>query len=228
MEKQFISADLIKLFEAYIEYFKEYNSKINLISKNDENVIFEKHICDSLGINGFFEKYNIGERINLLDIGAGGGFPSIPLAMYYKNINVTSVDSVNKKINYIKKVATDFNLENINAMCSRIEDLDKRYKNSFDIVTSRAMAELRIILEYALPYIKNGGYFVAYKSKKAEDEIKNAQNALGILGAKIIDKINYSLPIEGIDKRVLIVIKKYKETPLIYPRKNGVIKKTPL
>ena len=221
-----INKETEALLNAYSKMFLKYNSMVNLIGKNDEKFLFEKHIYDSLAINLFIKKYIILNNINLLDIGTGGGFPSVPVALFFNNINVTAVDSVNKKINFIKSVKESFSLSNLNPICIRIENLPD--KNSFDVVTSRAMAELRVILEYAIPFVKTGGYFIAYKSVKSDEEINSAQNALKTLNSKIIDKIEYSLPIDEANKRVLIVIKKEKDTPEIYPRNNSLIKKKPL
>jgi 16S rRNA (guanine527-N7)-methyltransferase len=214
------------LLSSYIDLFKKYNEKINLISNNDVQVLFEKHIFDSLAFNLFYEKYTKNKNLKLLDIGCGGGFPSLPISLFYKNIDVVALDSINKKINFIKETKEKLELKNIIPICTRVEDLEE--KNHFDIVTSRAMAELRMILEYAIPFVKKNGYFVAYKSIKANEELKNAQNALKILNCEVVDLIEYSLPIEIENKRILIIIKKIKETSNIYPRKNGLIKKKPL
>ncbi len=216
------------LLEDFISFFLEYNEKVNLISNNDSKVLFEKHIYDSLAFNLFYVKYENSKNIKLLDLGTGGGFPALPLTMLYSNIDVTAVDSINKKINFIKMAADEFKLQNINPMCSRIEDLPVSLKSKFDIVTSRAMAELRVILEYAVPYVKTGGYFVAYKALKAEEELENAKNAMKVLNVELINKIEYNLPIETENRRVLLVFKKTKQTSSVYPRKNGVIKKQPL
>lgn len=216
------------LFEKYVELFLEYNQKVNLISRNDSQFLFEKHIFDSLAINLFIQKYNITSNVNVLDIGTGGGFPSLPMALLYEKFNISALDSITKKINFIKLVSQDLNINNISPICSRVEDLPQKTKNSFDIVVSRAMAELKFILEYAIPFVKVGGYFVAYKSIKAKEEIKNAQIALNKLNSVLIDTIEYSLPIEEENKRVLLIIQKKKEVSNIYPRKNGLITKKPL
>ena len=213
------------IFNQYIKLFREYNKKVNLISRNDENLLFEKHIYDSLAINLFIEKYAV-KNAKILDIGTGGGFPSVPISIIYREYNVTAIDSINKKINFLKYLKEELKLTNINHICIRAEELNKTSK--FDIAVSRAMAELRVILEYSIPYLKKGGYFIAYKSIKADEEIKSAKNALSILNAKITDKIEYKLPIDDENKRVLIVIQKEKDTPDIYPRQNGLIKKKPL
>ena len=223
-----ITKDKYELFKSYIELFYKYNATTNLISKNDEKVLFEKHIYDSLAINLFFEKYSLKGKLNILDIGTGGGFPSLPISLAFQNINIVALDSIKKKINFIKQTKEILELKNIEPICTRAEELPEKSKNNYDVVTSRAMAELRIILEYAIPYVKVGGYFVAYKSIKADEEIENAQNALKELNAKVVDIIQYELPLEENTKRVLIIIKKEKETKSIYPRQNGLINKKPL
>ena len=230
LENLNLSFDVDKqnLFNKYIESFVEYNDKVNLVSNNDVKVLFEKHIYDSLALNLFFQKYNMKENIKVLDIGTGGGFPSLPLALCYEKMQISAVDSINKKINFIKLVAENLNLKNIEPMCSRVEDLPEYKKKSFDVVTTRAMAELREILEYAIPYLKVGSYFVAFKSLKAEDELKNAANALKTLNTVLVDKIEYTLPIEGENRRVLLVFKKTKDILPSFPRKNGLVKKKPL
>ena len=218
----------INRFNKFIEIITGYNSKVNLVSNNDIKYIFEKHIYDSLALNLFLTGYYNGKGIKLLDIGTGGGFPAVPLALAFENIEITAVDSTKKKIDFINIVKNELEINNLMTLCSRVEELDKSFKNKFDVVTSRAMAELRIILEYAVPYLKTEGYFVCYKSLKADDEIKSAQNALKILNAEIIDKIEYTLPVEAKTTRNLIVIKKKGGVSSLYPRKNGAIRKKPL
>ncbi len=217
-----------KLLSSFSELFIEYNSRVNLVSNNDINFLFEKHIYDSLAFNLFYKKYIDAKSIDIMDIGTGGGFPAIPISLLYKNIEVTALDSINKKINFIRAAADKLEIKNIKPICSRVEELPISMKSSFDVIVSRAMADLRVILEYAIPYLKIGGYFIAYKSQKAEEEIYNAKNALLKLNSVVIDRLEYSLPIDEENKRVLLVIKKEKDIPSIYPRKNGQVKKNPL
>ena len=214
--------------ENFMKYFLDYNQKVNLISSNDEKVLFEKHIFDSLAFNLFVQKYDLNPKSKIMDIGTGGGFPALPISILYKNFNVCAVDSINKKIAFIQNAKQDLNIQNIKPICSRIEELPENMKNSFDVVTTRAMAELRMILEYAIPFVKQGGYFVAYKSIKAQEEIDNAKNALKILNTRLVDTIEYTLPIDEENKRVLLIFKKEKNIPLSYPRSNGLVKKKPL
>lgn len=189
-------------FEKYSQLFIEENHKVNLISKNDEQFLWEKHIFDSLALGIFFDKYEIPQT--LLDIGTGGGFPSVPLAIKYPNIKITAIDSIGKKIRAVENLKNCLNLKNLTPVWDRVENINEK----FDVVTSRAVASLDKICIYALPKTKNGGYFVAYKSKKASDEIENAQKILKKFNAQIIDIIEYQLPLDEQITRNLIVIKK--------------------
>lgn len=198
MNKFTITNDFIK----YKKIFLQENESINLISKNDEKYLYEKHIYDSLAIKIFFEKYNIN-KADLLDIGCGGGFPSVPIAIEFPNINVYGIDSIQKKINSVNKIKSALGLNNLNLICARVETLQGM---KFDIVTSRAVADLSKILAYGLPLLKKQGYFVAYKSKKAIEELDKASNILRQYNAKVIDIIQYNLPLNDVYERNLIVI----------------------
>lgn len=193
-------------FAKYIDVFLAQNAKLNLISKNDEKYLWEKHIFDSLAIEKFFEKYikELPDGVTLLDIGTGGGFPSVPIALQYKNIEVFALDSIRKKINAIENIKSELDIKNLHTICDRAENV----KNKFDIITSRAVAKLDKIAGYALPLLKNGGYFIAYKSVKTQEEINDAKNVLKKYKAEIVDIIEYNLPLEENFVRNLIVIKK--------------------
>ena len=191
-------------FTQYKELFLEENSKHNLISKNDEKFLWEKHIYDSLSIKLFFEKYNI-KNAEILDIGCGGGFPCLPMAIEFPNIKITGIDSIRKKIASVENIAQKLNLKNINLIADRVENLKNR---KFDIVVSRAVADMSKISQYALPLVKKNGYFVAYKSKKALEELDNANMIIKNLGGEVIDIIEYTLPLEEVYERNLVCIKK--------------------
>lgn len=191
-------------YEEYMKLFLEENSKVNLISKNDEKYLWEKHVFDSLAIKNFFEKFDTSKIKTLLDIGTGGGFPSIPIAITYPHLKVTALDSIAKKIRAVQTIKDKLNIENLEPICTRVENLDAK----FDMITSRAVSSLKNICEYALPKLKKGGYFVAYKSRKTPQEIEEANSILKKYNSKIVDIIEYSLPLEENHERNLIVILK--------------------
>lgn len=192
-----------QIFNEYKKLFLEKNQVLNLISKNDEKYLEEKHIKDSLSIKLFFDKYNFSGK-TLLDIGTGGGFPSLPIAIEYPNLEVTGIDSTAKKIRAISDIAENLNLKNFKTICDRVENIkDKK----FDLITSRAVAKLDLIVQYALPLLQKNGYLVVYKSKTAQEEITQAEKTLKKHKAKVIDVIEYKLPLEEIYERNLVVIK---------------------
>lgn len=191
-------------YEEYMKIFLEENSKVNLISKNDEKYLWEKHVFDSLAIENFFEKFDTSKIKTILDIGTGGGFPSIPIAITYPHLKVTALDSIAKKIRAVQTIKDKLNIENLEPICTRVENLDAK----FNMVTSRAVSSLKNICEYALPKLKKGGYFVAYKSRKTPQEIEEANSILKKYNSKIVDIIEYSLPLEENHERNLIVILK--------------------
>ena len=196
-------------FEAYMTSFLSQNSKINLISKNDETFLWEKHIFDSLSIEKFFDKYKIHDLKNktLLDIGTGGGFPAVPVAINYTDLQVNALDSIRKKICAIEEIKTDLNLNNLTTMCDRAENL-KNIK--YDFITSRAVAALKTLIPYAIPLLKDDGCFIVYKSIKAPEEISQAQSVLKKYKAEVTDIIEYKLPLEENYIRNLIIIRKIK------------------
>ena len=195
--------EVVSDFGEYKRAFLEQNEKLNLISKKEEQFLYEKHIFDSIAIKLFFEKYKI-EQARILDIGCGGGFPCVPIAIEFPKMSVTGVDSIRKKINSVNEIKEKLNIGNLDLICSRAENL----KDKYDIVLSRAVAELGKIIEYGFPLLQDKGYFVAYKSKKALAEIDSAKNILKRFDAKVVDIIEYTLPLEEIYERNLIVIKR--------------------
>ena len=197
MNKEF---DIEHDFSEFKKVFLEQNSKQNLISKNDEKFLFEKHVYDSLAIK--LAKIDMANK-TLLDIGCGGGFPCVPIALEYSEIKVFGIDSIRKKINAVNTIKEKLNLKNINLVCGRVE---KFKEQKFDIITSRAVADLPIITEYALPLLKKDGVFVAYKSKKALEEIDRAKSVLSKYRAKVLDIIEYTLPLDEVYERNLILI----------------------
>ena len=218
----------IQRLNDFEQLFRFYNSHTNLVSKNDEKNLFEKHIYDSLNLCLFIKKYNIQNDAKLLDIGTGGGFPSIPLSIIYPDMQIYPLDSIAKKIGFIELVQKELRLDNLHPLCCRIEELSSDYREFFDVVTSRAVAQLNVLLEYSVPYAKVSGYIVEFKSKTTNEELDTAKNALTVLHSKTAGCIKYNLPLIEKYDRELVVIQKLKSVADIYPRKSGLPKKNPL
>ncbi len=215
-----LSDEKVNLFEKYYNILIEYNKKFNLTAITEREEVIIKHFVDSLlGVDNI-----TGNK--LIDIGSGGGFPAIPLKIFKPDVMLTMVDSTGKKCDFLNAVCQELEFKSAKAICTRAEDLakDSIYRESFDVCTARAVARLNTLLEYCMPFVKVGGYFVAYKGD-ATEELEEAQNAIKILGGKLEKVDNYEL--EGA-KRQIIVIKKIKNTPETYPRGNGKERKKPL
>lgn len=206
-------------FDRYAEMLTERNEKVNLTAITDSDEIRVKHFTDSLAAIDF-----IKTGATVLDIGSGAGFPGIPLKIARDDISVTLLDSVNKKVAFMNDVIADLGLKNIEAVHARIEDFP--HKGEFDVAVSRAVAELTTLVEYALPFVKVGGTFVAYKSEKAEAEAAAAGNAVALLGGRLreIREVNVA---PGLTRR-LIVVDKIDPTPLKYPRGKNLPRLKPL
>lgn len=218
-----ITKSQVEKFYIYMIQLLEWNKKINLTAIEDQDEIILKHFIDSLTI----EKY-IKNAKNIIDIGTGAGFPGIPIAIMNNNINITLLDSLNKRIKFLDNIIQKLELNNVIAIHGRAEDIAKleEYREKFDIVTSRAVAPFNILLEYMLPFNKVNGKSISMKGSNIE-EIENSSKALNELGGKIesIEKIN--LPNTEVQSNI-IIIKKIKKTPNRYPRKAGIPKKEPL
>ena len=197
------------VLDNYIKAFLEENSKLNLVSKNDEKLLFEKHISDSLAIKKFFEQYSVTDFADkkLLDIGTGGGFPSVPIALEYPELRVVAVDSIGKKIRAITSLKEKLGIKNLEPKCIRVEMLRDE---KFDFITSRAVAPLKTLVTYALPLLKDDGFFLAYKSVKCDEEILDAKEVLNKYDAKVENVMEYDLPLSENHTRKLIIIKKKK------------------
>lgn len=208
----------------YMNLLLECNEKINLTAITDEKEIILKHFIDSFTINKFI---NSGDK--MLDIGTGAGFPGLPIKIIRAEVDVFLMDSLNKRINFLNEVIESLQLKNIEAFHSRAEEMAKnnKFREKFDVVTSRAVAKLNILLEYMLPYTKINGKCLCMKGPNIEEEIKEAEKALKILGGEIekIEKI--ILPDSNIERKIIIIRKK-SATPLKYPRKAGMPTKEPL
>ena len=208
--------------DTYYKMLIEYNTHTNLTRITEEKEVYLKHFYDSLTL---VKAVNLSDQ-TLLDIGSGAGFPGLVLKIVFPNLKVVLLDSLNKRITFLNSVIEKLNLKDIKAVHDRAEEYVKENKESFDIVTSRAVANLNMLSELSLPFVKQEGFFIPMKAD-AKEEIKNAQNAIKTLGGVIKDTIVFSLPNEnGI--RTLIKIQKISKTNGKYPRKFSEIKKKPL
>ncbi|WP_455485278.1 16S rRNA (guanine(527)-N(7))-methyltransferase RsmG [Gemella sp.] len=213
--------------EQYNKYYNlvvEWNQKINLTAITEEEEFYTKHFFDSISL-AFYKDYSNIESI--CDVGSGAGFPSIPLKILYPNLKVTIVDSLNKRIKFLNIVKDELGLTDCNFVHARAEEFgqNKEYRESFEIVTARAVARLNVLAELCLPLVKKDGYFLSLKAQKAEEETKEAINAIKLLGGKLEQDLEFD--IEG-EERHILEIRKAKETPNKYPRKAGTPNKKPI
>ena len=213
-------------FDRYFQLLVEWNEKINLTAITEKEEVYLKHFYDSIApiLQGLIEN----QEIKLLDIGAGAGFPSLPMKILYPQLDVTIIDSLNKRINFLQLLAEELGLEGVHFYHGRAEDFaqDKKFRAQFDIVTARAVARMQVLSELTIPYLKVGGKLLALKASNAPEELTEAKNALNLLFSKVEDNISYTLP-NG-DPRYITVVEKKKETPNKYPRKAGMPNKRPL
>ena len=218
-----ISKKEIDLLYRYMNLLLDWNNKINLTAITKEEDIILKHFIDSISINEYLKEKN-----KIMDIGTGAGFPGIPLKIINPNMEFILVDSLNKRINFLEEVAKELCLEKMQLIHSRVEDLAKNmnYREKADIIVSRAVANLRVLVEYMLPFVKKEGICICMKGPNIEEEIEEGKKAIEILGGKIEKIENLLLP--GNLERNLIIIKKIKNTPEKYPRKAGIPAKQPL
>lgn len=221
-----LSDKQLSQFYQYYELLIEWNEKINLTAITDFDEVIKKHFLDSLSI-GRMMKQDCAASI--LDIGTGAGFPGIPIKIAFPETEVTLMDSLNKRINFLQEVIDSLGLEKIEAIHGRAEDFAKKgmLRETFDFCVSRAVANLSSLSEFCLPYVKVGGKFISYKSEKAKEELDASKNAIELLGGGNVSSDQFFLP--GTDfNRTLVVIEKIKETPSKYPRKAGTPVKQPL
>ena len=215
-----------KQFERYFELLVEWNEKINLTAITDKEEVYLKHFYDSIApiLQGLIPN----ETIKLLDIGAGAGFPSLPMKILYPQLDVTIIDSLNKRINFLQLLSQELDLDDVHFYHGRAEDLaqDKNFRAQYDFVTARAVARMQVLSELTIPYLKVGGKLLALKASNAPEELLEAKNALNLLFSKVEDNLSYALP-NG-DPRYITVVEKKKETPNKYPRKAGMPNKRPL
>lgn len=222
----FLSPDQLKQFETYFTMLVEWNEKVNLTAITEKEEVYLKHFYDSISPS-FFIDFN--QDISLCDVGAGAGFPSIPLKICFPGIKLSIVDSLNKRINFLTELTKELGLKDVHLYHDRAETFGKKadQREKYDFVTARAVARLSVLSELCLPLVKVGGKFVALKGSNAEEEIQAGKLAVHTLGGKVKDSYFLQLPQED-SNRHIIVIEKVKGTPKKYPRKPGTPNKQPL
>lgn len=221
-----ITNDKAQILSNLSSHMLEVNKSLNLTAIKDEDGVILKHLVDSSACVGY-----IPENARIADIGCGGGFPSLVIAILRGDVSVLGVDSVAKKVKYVDETATLLGLNNVEVSSRRAEELgqDIDYRESFDIVTARAVARLNILCELCLPLLKVGGKFIAMKSLTTKEELDESENAISEVGGRLEKVVEYKLTngIETID-RTIVIIEKTKNTPKKYPRNNSQISKKPL
>ena len=224
-----LSDSQVEQFLTYYEMLIEKNQVMNLTAITDFDEVLKKHFVDSLSLVKACDLDHAEKEISLIDVGTGAGFPGIPLKIAFPRLKVTLMDSLNKRVDFLNEVIDTLKLDGIDAIHGRAEDYAKpdRLREKYDLCVSRAVANLSILSEYCLPYVKVGGKFISYKSEKVAEDLKEAENAISILGGKIEEQIAFTLPNSDI-YRNLVVIEKVRETPQQYPRKAGMASKKPL
>ena len=218
-----VNDDKMYKLNRYYELLVEWNEKINLTAITDEEEVYLKHFYDSLTL---IKAFDLNKKIKLCDVGTGAGFPGLVLKILFDNLEITLVDALNKRINFLNMVIKELNLKNIIAIHDRAENFSKNNIEKFDLVTSRAVAKLNILDEICIPMLKIGGYFIAMKAN-IDEELDNSKKSIKILNSKLENIITFNLPIEK-SIRNLVVIKKVDKTNIRYPRNFDKISKNPL
>lgn len=220
-----LSDEKLNKFSLYAKLLVEWNEKINLTAITDEEGITIKHFLDSLSVFQVIPD----DAKTVIDVGTGAGFPGIPMKIADENLKVTLLDSLAKRVNFLNDVISTLSLKGIEAFHGRAEDygIKKDFREQFDLAIARAVAALPVLLEYCLPFVKVGGTFIAMKGPDIEEELKESEKALSVLGGEIVNVKEFML-FNSDNKRCIVMIKKYRHTPSAYPRKSGKPTKSPI
>jgi len=213
-------------FEAYYRALIEWNERMNLTGITEREQVYVKHFYDSVSLSFFMPLTHVNR---LIDIGSGAGFPSIPLKIIHPHLQITIVDSLNKRIQFLKYITSELNLTDVQCIHSRAEDAARMplHRDQYDLATARAVARLNVLSELCLPFVRPGGHFIAMKGADAAGEIEEADYSMRALKAKFIADHAFELPVEQSARHILIM-EKVAATPAAYPRKAGIPTKLPL
>lgn len=221
-----LSSQQLSQYEQYFHLLVEWNEKMNLTAITDREEVYLKHFYDSVSA-AFY--YDFSKPLKICDVGAGAGFPSIPIKIAFPNIHVTIVDSLNKRITFLEHLAKELQLDGVSFIHDRAETFgqNKEHREMYDVVTARAVARLSVLSELCLPLVKVGGSFIAMKAAHAKEELEAGKKAISTLGGKLVETYSFTLPIEESERNILIV-DKVRATPKKYPRKPGTPNKAPI
>ena len=224
-----LSDQQMKQFEDYYKLLVETNKVVNLTAITEKKEVYLKHFYDSL-ILGIEVPSLQTEAVSLCDVGAGAGFPSIPMKIAFPQLKVTIVDSLNKRIKFLQELTTRLELDNVELCHARAEEFagkKSKHREDYDFVTARAVARMSVLTELCLPLVKVGGQFIALKAQKADQELADAQKAIQVLGGRLKQDVATELPVTH-DERHLLIVEKVKSTPKQYPRKAGTPARNPI
>ena len=232
MKSLFLSSNIeitdqqLKQFELFYDLLIMENEKYNLTAITEKQDVYVKHFIDSILVNNLNFDF---DKKRIIDIGTGGGFPAIPLKIMHDSLSITGLDALNKRISFIQMVCAKLGLENVDLIHGRAEDYGqmKQYREQYDFAVSRAVAELRLLLEFVMPFVKVNGYFLAYKSLKTKTELEESKNALNLMKSNLVDIVEFKLPYDY-GTRDIMIIQKIGKIDKKYPRKAGTPKKSPL
>ncbi|PAB58496.1 16S rRNA (guanine(527)-N(7))-methyltransferase RsmG [Anaeromicrobium sediminis] len=210
----------------YKDILVEWNKFMNLTGITEDREVMIKHFLDSLSC---LSLDYIKKDSSVIDVGTGAGFPGIPIRIYHDEVKLTLLDSLNKRIKFLQEVCTQNNLDNVDFVHGRAEDIGKKkeYREKYDIAVARAVARLNVLCEYCLPFVKVGGYFICQKGPTINEELEEGKKAISILGGELVEKVDIHIPYTDLSHNV-VVIRKVKNTPNKYPRKAGTPNKNPL
>ncbi|WP_175637926.1 16S rRNA (guanine(527)-N(7))-methyltransferase RsmG [Metabacillus schmidteae] len=221
-----LSQQQMDQFDKYYKLLVEWNQKMNLTSITEEKDVYLKHFYDSISAAFYFD---FSKPLSICDVGAGAGFPSIPINICFPQLNVSIVDSLQKRITFLSHLANELGLKNVQLFHDRAETFgqNKQFRETYDVVTARAVARLSVLSELCIPLVKKDGYFIAMKGSAAQEELEAGKKAVGTLGGTVQQIHSFELPMEE-SERTIIIIQKEKLTPKKYPRKPGTPNKLPI